>query len=108
MPKKMLPSHAVPSLVQERLQAWGRVIRAQRTMQRLRAADLCARLEISETTLRRLERGDAGASAGLYLMALQVLGVLDELAAPPVATLWDVQNRQRVRLPAAESSDEYF
>jgi transcriptional regulator with XRE-family HTH domain len=108
MPRKMLPAQAIPTLIQERLQAWGRVIRAQRTLQRLRAADLCARLEISEATLRRLERGDAGAGAGLYLMALQVLGVLDELAPPPPAVLRDAQSRQRVRLPAAGSEDDYF
>jgi transcriptional regulator with XRE-family HTH domain len=108
MPKKMLPAQAIPTLIQERLQAWGRVIRAQRTLQRLRAADLCARLEISEATLRRLERGDAGAGAGLYLMALQVLGVLDELTPSPPAVLWDAQSRQRVRLPAAGSGDDYF
>lgn len=108
MPNKMLPAQAVPTLIQERLQAWGRVIRAQRTLQRLRAADLCVRLEISEATLRRLERGDAGAGAGLYLMALQVLGVLDELAPSPATALLDAQSRQRVRLPATGSDDDYF
>lgn len=108
MPKKMLPAEAVPTLIQERLQAWGRVIRAQRILQRLRAGDLCARLEISEATLRRLERGDAGAGVGLYLMALQVLGVLDDLAPPPSTALWDGQSRQRVRLSATGSGDDYF
>ncbi|HEY0848081.1 MAG TPA: helix-turn-helix transcriptional regulator [Noviherbaspirillum sp.] len=108
MPKKKLSPEAVPTLVQERLVLWGRVIRAQRTLQRIRAADLCARLEISEATLRRLERGDAGAGAGLYLMAFQVLGVLDELAPVPSGTLWSGEAKQRVRLSSKKADGDYF
>jgi len=107
MPKKNLPRDAVPTFVQDRLSAWGQVIRTQRALQRIRAADLCARLEISEATLRRLERGDAGAGAGLYLMAFEVLGVLAELAPPPLRPLWDQEVKQRVRIPARET-DDYF
>lgn len=108
MPKKNLSREAVPTLIQERLVLWGRVIRTQRTVQRIRAADLCARLEISEATLRRLERGDAGAGAGLYLMAFQVLGVFDELAPLPDDTLWTADGRQRVRLPSKAVDRDYF
>ncbi|HEY4540946.1 MAG TPA: helix-turn-helix transcriptional regulator [Noviherbaspirillum sp.] len=108
MPKKGLHREAIPTLIEERLQAWGRVIRAQRAQQRLRAADLCARLEISEATLRRLERGDPGAAASLYLMALQVLGVLDELAPAPDIPQSTLSLKQRVRLPAREREDDYF
>jgi len=108
MPRKILHRHAVPTLIEERLQAWGRVIRTQRTQQRIRAADLCARLEISEATLRRLERGDPGAGAGLYLMALQVLGVLEEMAPLPPVSLGSGSPTQRVRRPAGERADDYF
>jgi len=107
MPKKNLPREAVPTLIQERLRGWGLVIRTQRSLQKIRAADLCARLEISEATLRRLERGDAGAGAGLYLMAFEVLGVLAELAPTPPKSLWDQEVKQRVRVPAREA-DDYF
>ena len=108
MPKKNLHPEAVPSLVQERLHLWGLVIRTQRAGQRIRAADLCARLEISEATLRRLERGDPGAGVGLYLMAFQVLGVLDELAPVPSSTLWSTDVKRRVRLSSKRGEDDYF
>jgi transcriptional regulator with XRE-family HTH domain len=108
MPKKNLHPSAVPTLIQERLHSWGLVIRKQRMLQRIRAADLCVRMEVSEATLRRLERGDAGAGVGLYLMAFQILGVLDELAPPPPASLWSPEAGQRVRLPSKERDGDYF
>lgn len=109
MPKKNLHPASVPTLIEERLGLWGLIIRTQRTRQRLRAADLCTRLDISETTLRRLERGDAGAGVGLYLMAFQVLGVLDELAPTPSASLWNPEGvKQRVRLPSKGADGDYF
>ena len=108
MPKKNLHPEAVPTLIQERLRVWGQSIRTQRLTQRIRAADLCARMEISEATLRRLERGDAGAGAGLYLMAFQILGILDELTPVPPGTLWSKDAGQRVRLPSTGDDDGYF
>lgn len=108
MPRKNLTRSAVPTLVQERLQAWGAVIRSQRAAQRLRAVDLCARMEISEATLRRLERGDAGAGAELYLSAFRILGVLDELAPLPAANLMRKDAPMRVRVPSKEDDGEYF
>lgn len=108
MPQKNLPRNAVPTLVQERLQAWGAVIRSQRAAQRLRAIDLCERMEISETTLRRLERGDAGAGAELYLSAFRILGVLDDLAPLPAPDLMLKDAPQRVRVTAKVNDGEYF
>jgi transcriptional regulator with XRE-family HTH domain len=108
MPKKNLTRNTVPSLVQERLHAWGAVIRSQRAAQRLRAADLCERMEISEATLRRLERGDAGAGAELYLSAFRILGVLDELAPLPSPDLMLKDAPQRVRVAPKEDDGEYF
>jgi len=108
MPRKNLLRNAVPTLVQERLQAWGAVIRSQRAVQRLRAVDLCERMEISEATLRRLERGDAGAGAELYLSAFRILGVLDDLVPLPAPQLMLKDAPQRVRVPSKEDDGEYF
>lgn len=63
MPKRLLDTASLPTLVQERLSIWGRCIRTQRLRQRIAAADFCVRIGISEATLRRLERGDPGAGA---------------------------------------------
>lgn len=108
MPKKLLSSNAAPSLVQERLETWGACIRKQRIQQRLTALALCQRMEISDATLRRLEKGDPGAGAGLYLTALMILGVLNEAAPilPPV--YWSGLANQRVRASAKEMDDSDF
>lgn len=108
MPRKNLTRSAVPTLVQERLRAWGAVIRGQRAAQHLRVVDLCARMEISEATLRRLERGDAGAGAELYLSAFRILGVLDELIPLPAPDLLSKNVPQRVRVPSKEDDGDYF
>jgi len=108
MPKKNLVRAAVPTLVQERLRAWGMVIRSQRARQRLRAIDLCARMEISQATLRRLERGDAGAGAELYLSAFRILGVMDELAPLPAPALMVKDAPQRVRIAPKDDDGKYF
>ncbi len=108
MPRKNLSRNAVPTLVQERLQAWGAVIRSRRATQRLRAIDLCERMEISEATLRRLERGDAGAGAELYLSAFRILGVLDDLVPLPAPDLMLRDAPQRVRVTSKEDDGEYF
>ncbi|WP_304797779.1 hypothetical protein [Lacisediminimonas sp.] len=80
--------------------------------QRITAADLCGRMSISEATLRRMERGDAGAGAGAYLTALLILGVIDE-ASPVLATsLWSDSPHSRVKLSRqerrGEENNEYF
>lgn len=109
MPKKLLPPEAVPTLIQERLRLWGISIRTQRLAQHIRAADLCRRMGISEATLRRLEHGDAGAGAGLYLTAFHILGLFEELA--PLASrplLQESGRKQRVRLPSKEDDESYF
>lgn len=97
MPKKLLDTAALPTLVQERLTVWGRCIRTQRLRQRITAADLCVRMGISEATLRRLERGDPGGGAGAYLTALLVLGVADEAAPPLPPPLWSELPQRRVK-----------
>lgn len=96
LPKKLLDNRLVPTLVQERLLTWGRCIQAQRLQQRVTTADLCQRMGVSENTLRRLEKGDPGAGAGIYLAALWALSMMDELA-PPVPPALLTSPRQRVK-----------
>jgi hypothetical protein len=108
MPKKLRKPEATPSLVHERLVMWGRCIRTQRVGQRILASDLCARIGIAEATLRRLERGDPGASAAVYLSALMVLGVLDFAAPALDAQLWSADPHSRVRNTSEGTADEDF
>lgn len=108
MPKKLRNPETTPSLVQERLITWGRCIRTQRVAQKILARDLCSRVGIAEATLRRLERGDPGASAAVYLNAMMVLGVL-EFAAPALdPQLWSSKPQSRARPTPSASIDEDF
>src|SRR5215217_665306 len=96
MPKKSADADILPTLVRERLIAWGMIVRAERLRQRITIADLCARVGISEATLRRLERGDPGAAAGTYLATLLVLGLFDQ-AVPSLPASLGTATGQRVR-----------
>jgi transcriptional regulator with XRE-family HTH domain len=102
MPKKLLHTNALPSLVAERLRIWGRCIHTQRITQRITAADLCSRLGISEATMRRMERGDPGSGAGNYLAALLILGVIDEAAPALAPSMWSEGAQRRVKLGQQE------
>lgn len=106
MPKKLLETDALPTLVQERLSTWGRCIHTQRLRQRITAADLCERMHISEATLRRMERGDPGASAGAYLSALLILGVAHEATPPLAPSLWCDATHRRVKLSRQERGSD--
>jgi len=112
MPKKLQNTEAVPTLVQEHLSTWGRCIHTQRLRQRITAADLCARLRISEATLRRMERGDPGTGASAYLTALLILGVAHEATPPLAPSLWSDAPHRRVKLSSQEkgsdSDTDYF
>lgn len=83
MPKIRRTAEILPTLVVERLVTWGKLIQSLRMTQKMRAADLCERIGITHTTLRRMERGDPGAAVGLYLAAFMVLGAMD-LVAPAI------------------------
>lgn len=107
MPKKILQPDAVPTLVQERLHTWGNCIKAQRITQGIHREDLCARMGISDNTLRRLERGDSRPSAGLYFAAMYVLGMLD-IASPPLPRSLLTSERQRVRSSKMDILDDDF
>lgn len=80
-----------------------------RLTQKIRANDLCVRMKITHTTLRRLERGDPGAGAGLYLNALMILGAFD-IATPALPNhLVDFSKvNNRVRLDIATNPDNDF
>jgi transcriptional regulator with XRE-family HTH domain len=90
----------------ERLTIWGRTIHAQRTLQRITAADLCARMSISEATLRRMEQGDPGTGVGAFLSALLILGVMEEAAPALPASLWSDPPGRRVRRRGQEKSQD--
>jgi len=107
VPTKLHASDAVPTAIASRLTMWGRAIRAQRVGQHIKAADLCARMNISEATLRRIERGDPGASASTYLTALWILGIFEAAAPALDARYWQpIDPRARARSPATD--DDYF
>lgn len=106
MPKKLLTIDTLPTIAQERLSTWGRSIHTQRMLQRITAADLCARMSISEATLRRMERGDPGTGVGAYLSAFLILGVIDEAAPPLAPSLWSDSQHRRVKLSQQERGSE--
>lgn len=111
MPRKLSDSSGLPTLVQERLTIWGRSIRTQRLTQRITIADLCARMGVSEATLRRLEQGDPGAAVSTYLTALLILGIMDDAAPPLDSKLWEGGASRRVRHSRQErgiTDAEYF
>ena len=65
-----------PPSVQRTLRAFGRDIGIARRKRRLPVADFAARMGVSQGTLIRLEKGDAGVSIGAIAMALLALGEL--------------------------------
>lgn len=106
MPKTSITPKQVHSLVAERIQTWGLCIRTLRYTQKIKAADLCERLGISHTTLRRLEQGDPAAAVCHYLQALLILGVLDEVAPSVPTTLFNSEAaHKRVRLQSRADDD---
>jgi transcriptional regulator with XRE-family HTH domain len=106
MPKKLTPDEAVPTLLQERLVLWGRCVRTQRLTQRITSPELAQRMNVSRATLQRLERGAPGASATNYLRAFFVLGILDDLAPSPPATLWTEPEARRVVHARSSTTDD--
>jgi transcriptional regulator with XRE-family HTH domain len=106
MPKKLRTVSAVPPVIAQRLEIWGRCIRAQRVSQNIPAADLCARLGISDATLRRMEHGDPGTGAATYLTALWILGILDTAVPPLDPIYWSANPQARAR--RSQTADDYF
>ena len=69
-----------PPSVQRALRALGRDIGIARRKRRLPVADFAVRMGVSQGTLIRLEKGEAGVSIGAFAMALLALGELGRMA----------------------------
>ena len=65
--------------VQRALRALGRGIGIARRKRRMPVADFAARMGVSQGTLVRLEKGEAGVAIGSLAMALLALGELNRL-----------------------------
>lgn len=76
----------LPLPVARALRKLGEDIRDARRRRRIPVAILAERASISRTTLHRIEKGDAGVSAGNYATVLFALGLIDRLAAVADAT----------------------
>jgi transcriptional regulator with XRE-family HTH domain len=68
-----------PPSVQRALRALGRDIGIARRKRRLPVADFAVRMGVSQGTLFRLEKGEAGVSIGALAMALLALGELQRM-----------------------------
>ena len=68
-----------PPSAQRALRALGRDIGIARRKRRLPVADFAVRMSVSQGTLIRLEKGEAGVSIGTLVMALLALGELHRL-----------------------------
>ena len=68
-----------PPTVQRALRALGRDIGIARRKRRLPVADFAVRMGVSQGTLIRLEKGEAGVSIGAFAMALLALGELHRI-----------------------------
>jgi transcriptional regulator with XRE-family HTH domain len=107
MAKRPLTAEHIPTIVNERLTTWGATVRKQRVSQKITAADLCSRMQISFTTLQRLERGSGSVSGAHYLTALLILGVFERVTPSVDPRLWQTE----LVFPRARPSrqdEEYF
>lgn len=106
MPKKLVSEPRLHPNINARLAVWGRCVRVQRVRQKIKAVDFCTRIDISESTLRRLEAGDPSVAAGTYLAALSALGLMDAVVPMPSATWFDGSAKSRVS--TFGDDDDYF
>ena len=97
---------AYPPSVQRTLRALGRDIRIARKKRRMPVADFAVRMGVSQGTLARLERGEAGVSIGVFAMAFLALGELHRLegvldvSRDDTGLMLDVNSLpQRIRTP---------
>jgi hypothetical protein len=85
MPKRPEALVTLPPAVTQALRALGENLAIARVRRRESQRVWAKRLGISVPTLIRMERGDAGVSAGIYATALWLMGrvnAVPELAAP--------------------------
>lgn len=108
MPKKSSQQTVLNPLITMKLTEWGVCIRNTRIRNKLRASDICARMDISAATLRRLESGDPGAGIGLYLTVFHILGVLKMVSPMINGAFLESPEELRVRLKSKRDNDDYF
>ena len=85
MPKSSPSLIAIPPQAEQALRALGDNLAIARTRRRESQRAWAKRLGVSVPTLIRMERGDPAVSAGIYAMALWLVGTvagLPQLAAP--------------------------
>ncbi len=68
------------SAVEEQLRRIGRGIQTARMRRRMTQEELAARIDISWHTVRKMERGAPGTGIGVYLKALWVMGLWEDVA----------------------------
>ena len=97
-----------PPSVQRALRALGRDIGIARRKRRLPVADFAVRMGVSQGTLIRLEKGEAGVSIGALAMAFLVLGELHriedilDVSRDDTGLLLDIDSLpRRIRRPKA-------
>ncbi len=73
-------SSTLPIPVKRALRKLGEDIRAARLRRRIPMALMAERVNISRTTLTKVEKGDPSVSLGVYATVLFVLGMIDRLS----------------------------
>lgn len=83
-------SRQLPIPVRRALVKLGEDIRNARRRRRIQTQVMAERASITRSTLRKVERGDAGVGMGIYATVLFVLGMLDRLSRIADATQDDI------------------
>lgn len=100
MTAKENPNKKPPVRLRRASTRFGEDIATWRKIQNLTVADIARRSGVSQSTLHRLEKGDAGVSFGAILAVANALGQLDLMASAMDPMKTDVgQLRLRDRLP---------
>jgi transcriptional regulator with XRE-family HTH domain len=99
-----------PPSVQRALRALGRDIAIARRKRRMPVADFATRMGVSQGTLIRLEKGEAGVAIGAFAMALLALGELHrieeilDVSRDDTGLMLDVDSLpRRIRRPKSHS-----
>ena len=97
MPKRPQALSALPPAAARALQSLGENLAVARLRRRESQRTWAKRLGVSVPTLIRMERGDPGVAAGIYVTALWLIGRADGLAdlAAPAADLGAIENDVR-------------
>lgn len=104
------PSRPLFPQTQRRAEALGERLRLARLRRRMSLSELAARVDVTRSTLSRLERGELSTSLGVLARVLGVLGLeedLDRLARDDELgrRIQDVRLRRPRRSPRKEPND---